>query len=70
MTDDNGPRLRDILLLFLFLGFLEDCGYLARVAYLMDRIMRTMNLHGRAFVPMLSGQIGRARCRERADRYR
>ncbi|MBA3454458.1 MAG: ferrous iron transport protein B [Deltaproteobacteria bacterium] len=44
-----------ILLLFLFLGFLEDCGYLARIAYLMDRIMRSMNLHGRAFVPMLSG---------------
>jgi ferrous iron transport protein B len=47
--------LPQILLLFLFLGFLEDCGYLARVAYLMDRIMRMMNLHGRAFVPMLSG---------------
>jgi ferrous iron transport protein B len=47
--------LPQILLLFLFLGFLEDCGYLARVAYLMDRIMKTMNLHGRAFVPMLSG---------------
>ena len=47
--------LPQILLLFLFLGFLEDCGYLARVAYLMDRIMRLMNLHGRAFVPMLSG---------------
>ncbi|MEZ4360641.1 MAG: ferrous iron transport protein B [Kofleriaceae bacterium] len=47
--------LPQILMLFLFLGFLEDCGYLARVAYLMDRIMRTMNLHGRAFVPMLSG---------------
>jgi ferrous iron transport protein B len=47
--------LPQILLLFLFLGFLEDCGYLARVAYLMDRIMRAMNLHGRAFIPMLSG---------------
>ncbi|MGE0548346.1 MAG: ferrous iron transport protein B [Kofleriaceae bacterium] len=47
--------LPQILMLFLFLGFLEDCGYLARVAYLMDRIMRSMNLHGRAFVPMLSG---------------
>ncbi|HET9621940.1 MAG TPA: ferrous iron transporter B [Kofleriaceae bacterium] len=47
--------LPQVLLLFLFLGFLEDCGYLARVAYLMDRIMRSMNLHGRAFVPMLSG---------------
>ncbi len=47
--------LPQILLLFLFLGVLEDSGYMARVAYLMDRIMRTMNLHGRAFVPMLSG---------------
>jgi ferrous iron transport protein B len=47
--------LPQILLLFLFLGFLEDCGYLARIAYLMDRVMRSMNLHGRAFVPMLSG---------------
>ena len=47
--------LPQILMLFLFLGFLEDCGYLARVASLMDRIMRSMNLHGRAFVPMLSG---------------
>lgn len=47
--------LPQILLLFFFLGLLEDLGYLARVAYLMDRIMRTMNLHGRAFVPMLSG---------------
>src|SRR5262249_6056304 len=33
----------------------EDCGYMARVAFLMDRIMKAMNLHGRAFVPMLSG---------------
>ncbi len=47
--------LPQILLLFFFIGMLEDCGYMARVAYLMDRIMRTMNLHGRAFVPMLSG---------------
>ncbi|ACY16731.1 ferrous iron transport protein B [Haliangium ochraceum] len=47
--------LPQILLLFLFLGIMEDSGYLARVAYLMDRIMKSMNLHGRAFVPMLSG---------------
>lgn len=47
--------LPQILLLFLFLGIMEDSGYLARVAYLMDRIMKAMNLHGRAFVPMLSG---------------
>lgn len=47
--------LPQIVLLFFFLGLLEDLGYLARVAYLMDRVMRSMNLHGRAFVPMLSG---------------
>jgi ferrous iron transport protein B len=47
--------LPQILLLFFFIGLMEDCGYMARVAYLMDRIMRTMGLHGRAFVPMMSG---------------
>ncbi len=47
--------LPQILLLFFFISILEDSGYMARVAYLMDRIMRTLGLHGRAFVPMLSG---------------
>ncbi len=47
--------LPQILLLFLFIGILEDSGYMARVAYLMDRIMKALGLHGRAFVPMLSG---------------
>jgi len=47
--------LPQILLLFLFLAVMEDSGYLARVAFLMDRIMRSLGLHGRAFVPMLSG---------------
>lgn len=47
--------LPQILLLFFFLGLLEDCGYMARVAFLVDRVMRSMNLHGRAFIPMLSG---------------
>jgi ferrous iron transport protein B len=47
--------LPQILLLFLFIGLMEDSGYMARVAYLMDRIMKSMNLHGRAFVPMMSG---------------
>lgn len=47
--------LPQILLLFAFLGMLEDSGYLARVAYLMDRPMRAMNMHGRAFIPLLSG---------------
>jgi ferrous iron transport protein B len=44
-----------IMLLFLFIGLLEDSGYMARVAYLMDRVMRALGLHGRAFVPMFSG---------------
>jgi ferrous iron transport protein B len=47
--------LPQILLLFTFLGMLEDSGYLARVAYIMDRPMRAMNMHGRAFIPLLSG---------------
>jgi ferrous iron transport protein B len=47
--------LPQILLLFLFIGLLEDSGYMSRVAFLMDRIMRALGLHGRAFVPMLSG---------------
>ena len=47
--------LPQILMLFLFMGILEDSGYMARVAFLMDRVMRALGLHGRAFVPMLSG---------------
>jgi ferrous iron transport protein B len=47
--------LPQILLLFLFVGLLEDSGYMARVAYLMDRALRSVGLHGRAFVPMMSG---------------
>jgi ferrous iron transport protein B len=47
--------LPQIVLLFFLIGILEDSGYMARVAYLMDRIMRSLGLHGRAFVPMLSG---------------
>ena len=47
--------LPQILMLFLFVAVLEDSGYMARVAFLMDRIMRSLGLHGRAFVPMMSG---------------
>ncbi len=47
--------LPQILLLFFFVGVMEDTGYMARVAFLMDRIMKVVGLHGRAFVPMLSG---------------
>jgi ferrous iron transport protein B len=44
-----------IALLFLFLGLLEDTGYLARAAFLLDRVMSRLGLHGRAFIPLLSG---------------
>lgn len=44
-----------IALLFLFIGLLEDLGYLARAAFVIDRVMRAVGLHGKAFVPMLSG---------------
>ncbi len=44
-----------ILMLFLFIGFLEDSGYLARVAFVIDRVMKGIGLHGKAFVPLLSG---------------
>ncbi len=44
-----------IALLFLFITFLEDSGYLARVAFVIDRVMSGVGLHGRAFVPLLSG---------------
>ncbi|HEX6271654.1 MAG TPA: ferrous iron transport protein B [Polyangiaceae bacterium] len=47
--------LPQILLLFFFIGLLEDSGYMARVAFLMDRVLKALGLHGRAFVPMLSG---------------
>jgi ferrous iron transport protein B len=44
-----------IAVLFFFLGVLEDSGYLARAAFLLDRVMAKVGLHGRAFVPMLTG---------------
>lgn len=47
--------LPNILLLFLAIAFLEDSGYMARVAFLMDRVMHKMGLHGKSFIPMLIG---------------
>ena len=44
-----------MLVLFLFLAFLESCGYMARVAFIMDRIFRKFGLSGKSFIPMLSG---------------
>ena len=44
-----------ILVLFIFLALLEDCGYMARVAFIMDRIFRKFGLSGKSFIPMLIG---------------
>ncbi len=46
--------LPQILLLFLFISLLEDSGYMARAAFLMDRVMSKVGLHGKSFIPMLS----------------
>jgi len=47
--------LPNILLLFLAIAILEDSGYMARAAFLMDRIMHKIGLHGKSFIPMLIG---------------
>ena len=44
-----------MLVLFLFLAFLESCGYMARVAFIMDRVFRKFGLSGKSFIPMLIG---------------
>lgn len=46
--------LPQIALLFLFIAILEDCGYMARAAFLMDRLMRSIGLSGKSFVPLMS----------------
>ena len=44
-----------MLVLFMFLAFLESCGYMARIAFIMDRIFRKFGLSGKSFIPMLIG---------------
>jgi ferrous iron transport protein B len=46
--------LPQILILFFFIGLLEDTGYMARAAFLMDRVMSRVGLHGKSFIPLLS----------------
>ena len=46
--------LPQILVLFFFIGLLEDTGYMARAAFLMDRVMSKVGLHGKSFIPLLS----------------
>lgn len=46
--------LPQILILFLFIGLLQDTGYMARAAFMMDRVMNRVGLHGKSFIPLLS----------------
>ena len=46
--------LPQIMMLFFFIAVLEDCGYMARAAYLMDRLMSRVGLSGKSFIPLLS----------------
>ena len=47
--------LPNILILYLFISFLEDSGYMARAAFIMDKLMHRMGLHGKSFIPMIMG---------------
>lgn len=47
--------LPNILILFFFISLMEDTGYMARVAFIMDKLMHKMGLHGRSFIPLLMG---------------
>ncbi|MCX7985718.1 MAG: ferrous iron transport protein B [Bacteroidales bacterium] len=47
--------LPNIILLFLFISFMEDTGYMARVAFIMDKLMHKIGLHGKSFIPLIMG---------------
>ena len=47
--------LPQILILYLFISFMEDSGYMARAAFIMDRLMHNMGLHGKSFIPLIMG---------------
>jgi len=47
--------LPNIMILYLFISFMEDSGYLARAAFIMDRVMHRIGLHGKSFIPLVMG---------------
>lgn len=47
--------LPNILILYFFISFMEDSGYMARVAFIMDKLMHKMGLHGKSFIPLIMG---------------
>lgn len=54
--------LPQMMVLFLLLALLEDCGYMARIAFIMDRVFRRFGLSGKSFIPMLVGSGLRRSC--------
>ncbi len=47
--------LPQILILYFFISYMEDCGYMARAAFIMDKLMHHMGLHGKSFIPLIMG---------------
>jgi ferrous iron transport protein B len=47
--------LPNILILYLFISFMEDSGYMSRVAFIMDKVMHKIGLHGKSFIPLVMG---------------
>ena len=47
--------LPNIMILYLFISFMEDSGYLARAAFIMDRVMHRIGVHGKSFIPLIMG---------------
>ena len=47
--------LPQILILYLFISYMEDCGYMARAAFIMDKLMHKIGLHGKSFIPLIMG---------------
>ena len=62
--------LPQMLVLFLLLALLEDCGYMSRIAFIMDRIFRRFGLSGKSFIPMLIGLRLRRSCRTGKPHHR
>jgi hypothetical protein len=63
--------LPNIMILYLFISFMEDSGYLARAAFIMDRVMHRIGVHGKSFIPLIMGfgcnACGKSRSRSRAS---
>ncbi len=47
--------LPNIVILYLFIAFMEDSGYMARAAFIMDKLMHKIGLHGKSFIPLIMG---------------